>query len=103
MNTGSNQGVSWGGEGDILSRIIKPAFSQDSQGNYQPYPNHQIPYQFFTLQDAIDFSVYAIRTTTDTIRFQPRAKTVGGPIDVLVIKPDEVKWVQKKELKVRID
>jgi hypothetical protein len=103
LNTGNNQGVSWGGEGDILSRIIKPAYSQDQQGNYQPYPNHQIPYQFFTLQDAIDFSVYAIRTTTDTIRFQPRAKTVGGPIDVLVLKPDAAKWIRQKELKVKID
>ncbi len=99
INDGTNQGVSRGGEGDILARIIKPTFSQDSQGNYQPFSNHPIPYQFFTLQDAIDFSIYAIRTTIDTIRFQPRPKSVGGPIDVLVIKPEEVKWVQRKELK----
>ncbi len=67
INTGDNQGATWGGEGDILSRIIKPAFFQDPQGNYQPYPTHPILYRFFTLQDAIDFSIFAIRTTIDTI------------------------------------
>ncbi len=64
----------------------------------QPLPYFQIPYQFFTLQDAIDFCVFAVRSTTDAIKFQPRPKTVGGPIDVLVIKPDEAFWVQRKEL-----
>ena len=52
-----------------------------------------------TLQDAIDFSIYAIRTTIDTMRFQARPKNVGGPIDVLVITPDETRWIQKKELR----
>ena len=52
-----------------------------------------------TLQDAIDFSIYAIRTTIDTIRFQARPKNVGGPIDVLVITPDGARWIQRKELK----
>jgi hypothetical protein len=51
------------------------------------------------LQDAIDFSIYAIRTTIDTIRFQARPKNVGGSIDVLVIAPDGAKWIQRKELK----
>lgn len=51
-----------------------------------------------TLQDAIDFSIYAIRTTIDTMRFQARPKTVGGPIDVLLISPEEAKFIQKKEL-----
>ncbi len=53
------------------------------------------------LQDAIDFAVYAIQTTIDTMRFQARRKTVGGPIDVLALTPDEVKWIQKKELRGR--
>lgn len=50
------------------------------------------------LQDAIDFSFFVIKTTIDTIRFQARPKTVGGPIDILVLTPDYAKWIQKKEL-----
>jgi hypothetical protein len=52
-----------------------------------------------SLQDAIDFSIYAIRTTIDTMRFQARPKNVGGPIDVLVLTPDETKWIQRKALR----
>jgi len=32
------------------------------------------------------------------MRFQTREKTVGGPVDVLVIKPDRAFWVARKEL-----
>jgi len=58
-----------------------------------------IMWDAMALQDAIDFSIYAIRTTIDTMRFQARPKNVGGPIDVLVITPDGSKWIQRKELK----
>ena len=52
-----------------------------------------------TLQDAVDFGVYAVKTTIDTMRFQQKEKTVGGPIDVLVIQPyQEPLFIQKKEL-----
>ncbi len=52
-----------------------------------------------TLQDGIDFAVFAIRTTIDTMRFQMCVKTVGGPIDVLVIKPSGAQWISRKELR----
>ncbi len=100
VNPSDQQGTFWGGEGDILIRLIKPLWDQDSNGNYQQLPTYHIPWGFFTLQDAIDFAVYAVRTTADSIRFQPRPKTVGGPIDVLVIKPDTAFWVDRKVLRV---
>ena len=94
------QGASWDGESDILVRLIQPAYTKDDKGNYHELPYFSIPWTFFTLQDAIDFAVYAIRATIESVKFQPRAKTVGGPIDVLVIKPNEAKWISRKELKV---
>ncbi|HUF54727.1 MAG TPA: hypothetical protein VMR52_13320 [Dehalococcoidia bacterium] len=51
------------------------------------------------LQDAIDYAVHLIRTTIETMRFEPRFPSVGGPIDVLVIEPDGMRWVQRKELR----
>ncbi|HEY3931194.1 MAG TPA: hypothetical protein VGM58_02375 [Verrucomicrobiae bacterium] len=42
-----------------------------------------------------------IRATADTMRFQIRGKTVGGPIDVLVIKPTEAFWISRKTLQKR--
>jgi hypothetical protein len=88
----------WGGETDLLIRLLNPSCWKGSDGRFYDFAQYNIPWQFFTLQDAIDFAVYAVRTTADTMRFQPRPKTVGGPIDVLVIKPKECFWVQKKTL-----
>jgi hypothetical protein len=50
------------------------------------------------LQDAVDYAVHLIRTTIDTMRFEPRFPGVGGAIDVLAVTPTEMQWVQRKEL-----
>jgi hypothetical protein len=50
------------------------------------------------LQDAVDYAAHLIRTTIDTMRFEPRFPGVGGPIDVLAVTPTEMRWVQRKEL-----
>jgi hypothetical protein len=100
INPPGQQGASWGGEADILSRLVQPVGQLDSTGKVVvQFPVHPIPWGFFTLQDAIDFAIFAVRSTIDAIRFQPRAKTVGGPIDVLVIKPTEAIWAQRKALR----
>ncbi len=51
------------------------------------------------LQDAVEYAVHLIRTTIETMRFEPRFPSVGGPIDVLVVTPTEMRWVQRKELR----
>lgn len=103
VNLPNQQGASWGGEADILARLIQPVASLDQNGAImQRLPHFAIPWQFFTLQDAIDFAIFAVRSTIDAIRFQPRPKSVGGPIDILVIKPNEAFWVQRKRLKGEI-
>lgn len=63
-------------------------------------PELDIAWNLMTLQDGIDFAEYAIKTTIDTMRFQVAPKTVGGPIDILVIKPNGAQWIQHKELHV---
>ena len=97
---GEIQGASWGGESDILGRLIQPVFEREENGNFRALPQFQIPWQFFTLQDAIDFAVFAIQTTIDCVKFFPRPKTVGGPIDVLVVTREKAFWVSKKQLKI---
>ncbi len=51
------------------------------------------------LQDAVDYATHLIRTTIDTLRFEPRFPGVGGAIDVLAVTPTEMRWVQRKELR----
>jgi len=100
-NNPNRQGAEWGGEIDVLIRLIQPVWlraGQPGHYSYRPIPHHSIQWGYFTLQDAIDYAIYAIKTTIDTMRFHPRAKTIGGPIDVLVIKPNEAFFIQRKEL-----
>ena len=61
-------------------------------------PNFLPLFAAMPLQDAIDYAVHLIRATIDTLRFEPRYPSVGGPIDVLVIRSDGMQWVQRKEL-----
>lgn len=96
-------GATWSGQIDVLLSILSPMTIKDEAGNERVV--RQVPpivWEVMTLQDAIDFSIYAIRTTIDTIRFQARPKNVGGPIDVLVITPEMARWIQRKELRGEI-
>jgi hypothetical protein len=92
-------GASWSGQIDVLTSIVNPVIVKDEKGADKmiraPAP---IIWDAMTLQDAIDFSIYAIRTTIDTMRFQARPKNVGGPIDVLLLTPEEARWIKRKEL-----
>ena len=106
----SSQGAAWNGETEILSRIINSLWTQrkgkdpktgDDIFLYDELKAPPIPWNFFSLQDGIDFATYAINTTIETMRFQERLKTVGGPIDILIIKPDGAFWASHKTLHVR--
>jgi hypothetical protein len=84
-------GATWGGQADIISSLLVPTTNQ---------PRPPVIWDAMTVQDAIDFAIYAVRTTIDTMRFQARPKNVGGPVDVLLISPDEPpRWIQRKQFK----
>jgi hypothetical protein len=84
-------GASWGGQADVIASLLQATGAQTKP---------PIIWDAMTVQDAIDFAIYAVRTTIDTMRFQARTKNVGGPIDVLLISPDkEPQWIQKKQLR----
>lgn len=89
-------GVAWSGEGDIIARLlIAPLPRKDKPGVIPPVP---VMYPAMTPQDAVNFASYLIRTTIETMRFQARPKSVGGPIDVLLLTPEGGQWIQKKEV-----
>jgi hypothetical protein len=91
-------GATWSGQIDVLSGVLQPSVFQDQEGKTIQVQKPPIIWDAMSLQDAVDFSMYAIRTTIETIRFQARPKNVGGPIDILVITPDGAQWAQRKEL-----
>jgi len=92
-------GATWSGQIDVISGILQPSLFPGPEGKSLTMQKPPILWDAMALQDAVDFSMFAIRTTIDTIRFQARPKNVGGAIDVLVVTPDGAKWIQRKELK----
>ena len=92
-------GATWSGQIDVLAGILQPSLMPGPEGKFATMQKPPIIFDAMALQDAIDFSIFAIRTTIDTIRFQARPKNVGGFVDVLVITPEEAKWIQQKKLR----
>jgi hypothetical protein len=100
MNTPGQQGANWGGEIDVFQRLVNDVQLVGAAGEpATPIPSFGVPFEWFTLQDGIDFASFAIQATIDTMRFQAREKTVGGPVDILVITPDNARWIAQKQLR----
>lgn len=93
------QGASWDGETFTLTRLVQNVAIKTTEGSYIDLPFEEIPWGYFTLQDAVDFARYAVETTIQTMHFKNVVETAGGSVDILVITPDETKWLQKENLK----
>lgn len=120
---GKEYGASWIGQIDVVSRIVlgwdgrigNIKFVSDAVKQYgQEEINKQlrnleyvIQWGTMTLQDAIDFCVLMIETTSAIQRFSDGIAAdpgdmpgVGGAVDVAVISPDKgFVWINKKKLK----
>jgi len=122
---GKEYGASWEGQNDVASRIVlgfdgrigNIKFVQEAAQKYGQNGQDEINKQLrnleyaiqwgtMTMQDAIDFCVLIIKTTSAIQRFsdgiiaEPGAiPGVGGAVDVAVILPDKgFAWIKKKEL-----
>lgn len=94
----SAQGARWDGETQTLSKIIQNTYMKGKNGQEIPLGKTEVSWTLFTLQDAIDFAQYAVDVTIKTMHYSNVVETVGGPIDILVIKPDSAFWIKHKEL-----
>ena len=79
--------------------VIKNAYILD-KNKMTILPDLNIAWQYMTLQDAVDFAKFAIETTIKTMKFACVNKTVGGDIDILIIKPNKTQWLKHKKLKI---
>ena len=95
----NNQGAIWDGETTTLLRLFKNVAIKEDDGTYRDLPQEEVLWNYFTLQDAVDFARYSVLTTINTMKFKNVIETVGGNIDVLLIKPKETKWINKEHLK----
>ncbi len=87
------------GDGDLRSQLDALRPSIDAL-------EYMIPFSVMNLQDAVDFAVFAIRTTIDTQRLtygtigHPGSwPGVGGPIEIgLITARGGFEWIQRTEL-----
>jgi hypothetical protein len=91
-------GAAWGGQTDVVTRLLKAKQVSGPDGALQDITAARVNWHLMNVQDAIDFAIYSVRTTIDTTRFEARPKSVGGPIDVLLITPEGARWIQRKQL-----
>jgi hypothetical protein len=82
-------GCGFGGDG----RVVQKLWMSDPN-----IPIAKPNYELMTLQDAIDYAIFLIRTTEDYQRFATMAPNVGGDIDVAIITHHAgFQWVQEKK------
>lgn len=94
------QGSIFNGYPHVLAKLLNPVYIKNNDGKPDSFiPFNGIAWSFLNMQDAIDFNRFGTQTTIDAMRFETIDKTVGGPIDILVISPVNHYWVQKKNLK----
>jgi hypothetical protein len=83
-------GCTFSGVGEVVQAIW---------GLYKENPKSQVPYPLFTLQDAIDYAEFLIRTTILHQRFSQTIPNVGGEIDVALVTPfNEFQWIRQKSI-----
>ena len=114
-STAANEcGAQWQGESDVFTRLLRgfdpmristEGWSGDQLEAVQQAA-YLVPFFRMSLQDAIDFATFVIRTTIDTQRFADGTigrpggfPTCGGPVEVLVTTSRGVRWVQRTELR----
>jgi len=116
-------GASWVGQADVVSRIVLgwdgrignikfvneaiQKYGQEEINNQLRNLEYVIQWGTMSLQDAIDFCVLMIQTTSAIQRFSDGIAAdpgdmpgVGGAVDVAVITPGKgFVWINKKKLK----
>lgn len=87
------------GATDVYYRLTHDMHLRENE-DYKRMSPPFIPWEQYTLQDAVDFSKFIVETTARMQHFQCQGVGVGGPIDIAVVRPDGVQWLSKKELHV---
>lgn len=113
-NKGSEFGITFGGQGEIASRIMMgydPRLPDVMQKGLTLSPEQivkfgglikqfqlMIPLQVLALQDGVDLAFFLIRTTMIAQRLSIGIRGVGGDIDVAIIKRNQnLRFVQRKQ------
>lgn len=85
----------WEGERDVPSRLFSTIYIRQGY-NYVPHGEYQLRINEFSILEGIEYAKFIINTAKGVMKFQRTNQTIGGAIDVLVLKPNESFWYEKK-------
>lgn len=100
MNLGPKEGTYklggiWNGETDIVNKL----YGHHDKARY-PFLSGEsiphVPWQMMGIQDGIDFCNHLIFTSSSFMRFTGRHQTIGGIINILVLKEDKAIWQSRE-------
>lgn len=108
-------GITWGGQREIVDRLIRgyderviQIASQILNLNQQQVQRlrqaftplqMQMPIQILSLQDCVDLAIFFVRTTIEAQRLTVGIRGCGGPIDVAIITRSEgFRFLQQKKI-----
>lgn len=116
----TERGTMWRGQTDVITRMLKgvdtsslrlpvdklreEVIAEIVDGFASLEYIHLFP---ITLQDAVDYASFLIRTTIDMQRFSDgtvgapgEVPGCGGPLQILIVERSETRWAAKPELRV---
>ena len=122
-NTRDSQGATWFGQTDVIQRLVKgrdpsllslptvvelPLEKRSQLSSEVQGMEYVIPFNYFMLQDAIDFALAMVQATVDMQRFSFGTSAtsgaipgVGGSVDVIAVTPAGLAWIRQKTLGAR--
>lgn len=86
----------WEVETNGIKNVVKGYVIQKENIHYNELSS--IQWHLMTIPDALNFIDFAFETTINDMKFQSIAKTVGGPINILIVKPNETTWARKNKI-----
>ena len=85
----------WEGEKDIPSRLFTTVYVKKGT-NYTKHCENKLNIDKFSILDGIEYAKLVINTAKNVMKFQDVNQTIGGAIDVLILKEDKAFWYEKK-------
>ena len=95
LNTTSNH-LYWAGNKTISTRLFYPDLYIKKNSKYVKHSFSPLRLDEFTLTDGIDFVEFMINTVEKVMSYQNCDQNIGGPVDILIIKPSFAYWHKRK-------
>jgi hypothetical protein len=112
----AERGVMWRGQTDVIGRLVKGVALDELLASGTELPQEtadelaELEYSLIlpiSMQDAVDFAAFLIRTTIDMQRFSDGTMgapglipACGGPVRILAVTGSDVSWVSAPTLSV---